>query len=112
MTSTTINSPKIRHNSSDHRFVIRSAKLSDVKKAILAILMLADYHTGKMEERLTLKSGHVRLDVPIMPQLVTHLKANRGQFLIDLREQFEVNIISPKQFDDNPQFTIIGEQVW
>ena len=83
----------------------------DAIRAVLIIIQLAEFFARKVEQRLVPGPGQIRRDFAAMPKVVSFIKANRGQLLIDLREQLGVNIISPKSYEDNPRFSVIGRPV-
>lgn len=112
MTGTSISSPKIRYHGSSCTFLIKAHSLSAAERAALILLLMAEFFSRKQEEMLAVRPGEVRVDFPVSRrELVSELTSNRGQFLIDLKRNFNVNIVSPKVYSASPAFAVIGQEV-
>lgn len=73
---------------------------------------MAEFFQRKQAEMLTVLPGQIRFDLPVnRRELVCELMSNRGQFLVAMKKNFNVNIVSPKSYSAVPIFTIIGEEV-
>ena len=119
MTKAKITSPKLNKREgntihSSNIFIIEAQNEFTMKAVALIILLLADYFKATIVERLTLQvPGHICVQVPVpFPHLVlSNLLRQRGQYVVELGNLYNVRIVSPKPYSIDCNFHIIGEPV-
>lgn len=82
-----------------------------IMNTLAAIAGLVFFFRDVMHARLNVKDGEVVGYLPVQSADLSYLLAENGSFIVALRDRLHVNIISPKPYSQDVQFTIIGKPV-
>lgn len=109
-TSAKITSPVVKNNVSDRMFKVEGS-MTEVVNTLTVLASYVNFFHNVIQDRLKKKDDEIIDYFPIKAEDLCRLLADNGIYIISLRQNFGINIISPKPYSEDIKFILIGKRV-